>query len=83
MIVSGACEIEIQMSGKYAEANLMLVRAPPIDFWRASVLLFNDCLLSNNEGGYTTYDFANVVSWITAPNVCSYTNYSLRIECLR
>ena len=49
--------------------------ASPIDFWRAAVLVFNDCLLSDHEGGYSTYEFAKVVNWITAPNVSSCLSY--------
>ncbi|KAL9594001.1 MAG: hypothetical protein Q9179_005593 [Wetmoreana sp. 5 TL-2023] len=69
----GSCQIQIQMSGKYSQAgNRVKIRAPPDHLRLAAQLTVQRCVAGQQQGGertggYSTYDFAKVIDWITAP----------------
>ena len=65
----GTCQIKIQVSGQYAEEHPVQVQASPDDLREVAALTTQRCLIEQEEGGYSTYEFARVVNWITAPEV--------------
>ena len=73
----GSCQIVIQMSGKYQEESGVQIGAPPDDLRTAARLTVQRCLTADQQGvhagGYSTYDFASVTEWITAPNVSRFS----------
>ena len=75
--MAGTCEIVLSASGKYAQENRLQVEAIPNDLRNTALFTIQKCLGKEKLGGYSTYQFANVVDWITAPDTVFPGNLNL------
>ena len=69
-IIPGTCQIRIEPSGKYVDENagdnIRLIAAPKVVRRKAKATI-DQCIESEREGGYSTFDLDKTINWITAP----------------
>jgi len=77
VILLGSCQITVFASGKWADENDLQASVSPYMLRQLVLYVVQECVVTDQDGGYATHGFKRAVDWVTAPTTNFPTNLDM------